>query len=187
VENRQIRSHSQQIGVAAAAGLCKTSSMKTRLACIPLCAMALIGCGNSPPPPAATTSSAPPFHTTLTTQQLMTFIIDPNATAIWGSVGSVSTATGIEEKHPKTDEEWATYRNAAAVLVESGNLLMLDGRAVDKDQWMATARGMADAAAGVLEAAEAKDVQAYFDAGGALYEACTACHSKYLIKPPESG
>jgi hypothetical protein len=186
VENRQIRSHSQQIGVAAAAGLCKTSSMKTRLACIPLCAMVLIGCGNSPPP-AATTSSAPPFHTTLTTQQLMTFIIDPNATAIWGSVGSVSTATGIEEKHPKTDEEWATYRNAAAVLVESGNLLMLDGRAVDKDQWMATARGMADAAAGVLEAAEAKDVQAYFDAGGALYEACTACHSRYLIVPKESG
>jgi hypothetical protein len=186
VENRQIRSHSQQIGVAAAAGLCKTSSMKTRLACIPLCAMVLIGCGNSPPP-AATTSSAPPFHTTLTTQQLMTFIIDPNATAIWGSVGSVSTATGIEEKHPKTDEEWATYRNAAAVLVESGNLLMLDGRAVDKDQWMATARGMADAAAGVLEAAEAKDVQAYFDAGGALHEACTACHSRYLIVPKESG
>jgi hypothetical protein len=162
--------------------------MKTRLACIPLCAMVLIGCGGSPtPPPAATTSSTPPFHTTLTTQQLMTFIIDPNATAIWGSVGSVTTATGTEEQQPKTDEEWATYRNAAAVLVESGNLLMLDGRAVDKDQWMTTARGMADAAAGVLEAAEAKDVQAYFDAGGVLYEACTACHSKYLIKPPESG
>ena len=146
--------------------------------------MVLIGCGNSPPP-AATTSSAPPFHTTLTTQQLMTFIIDPNATAIWGSVGSVSTDTGTEEKHPKTDEEWATFRNAAAMLVESGNLLMLDGRAVDKDQWMKTARGMADAAAQVLEAAEAKDVEAYFDAGGALYEACTACHSKYLVGPKQ--
>ena len=75
------------------------------------------------------------------------------------------------------------FRNSAATLVESGNLLMLDGRAVDQDQWMATAKGMSDAAAQVLEAAEAKDVEAYFDAGGALYEACTACHSKYLIVP----
>ncbi|NJO12580.1 MAG: cytochrome c, partial [Gammaproteobacteria bacterium] len=86
-----------------------------------------------------------------------------------------------EEKHPKTDEEWSTYRNAAAVLIESGNLLMLDGRAQDQDDWMKTSRGMSDAAATVLEAAEAKDVEAYFNAGGALYEACTACHSKYLV------
>jgi len=150
--------------------------------------MLVVGCSGSTQPPAATpAAAAPPFHTTLTTKQLMTWIIDPNATAIWGSVGSVSTDTGTEEKHPQTDEEWGKFRNAAATLVESGNLLMLDGRAVDKDQWMATARGMADAAAQVLEAAEAKDVEAYFDAGGALYEASTACHSKYLIKPAESG
>src|SRR4029450_3118549 len=107
-----------------------------------------------------------PFPPTLTTKQLMTWIIDPNATAIWGSVGSVATDKGTEEKHPQTDEEWARFRNAAAMLIESGNLLMLDGRAVDKDQWMATARGMADAAATVLEAAEGKDVEAYFDRGG---------------------
>ena len=117
----------------------------------------------------------------------MTWIIDPNATAIWNSVGTVTTAKGTEEHHPKTDEEWASFRNAAAMLVESGNLLMLDGRAVDNDQWMSTARGMADAAATVLQAAEAKDVEAFFDAGGTLYESCTACHSKYLIEQKESG
>ena len=153
-----------------------------RLAGVPLCAMLLVGCNASTQPPAAAPSAAAaPFHTTATTKQLMTWIIDPNAVSIWNSVGSVETDKGTEEKHPKTDEEWATFRNAAATLVESGNLLMLDGRAVDKDQWMATARGMSDAAAQVLEAAEAKDVEAYFNAGGALYEACTACHSKYLI------
>jgi len=142
------------------------------------------GCNGSKEPAAATASAAaPPFHTALTTKQLMTWIIDPNATAIWGSVGSVATDKGTEERHPQTDEEWASFRNSAATLVESGNLLMLDGRAVDKDQWLATAKGMSDAAAQVLEAAEAKDVEAYFDAGGALYEACTACHSKYLIVP----
>jgi hypothetical protein len=148
----------------------------------------LVGCNASDPPPAAApAASAPPFHTTLTMRQLMTWIIDPNATAIWNSVGTVVTDKGTAEHHPKTDEEWATFRNAAAMLVESGNLLMLDGRAVDNDQWMSTARGMADAAAAVLEAAEAKDVEAYFDAGGALYESCTACHSRYLIGQQESG
>jgi hypothetical protein len=149
--------------------------------------MVVVGCGGSQQPPATAPAVAPPpFHTTLTTKQLMSWIIDPNATAIWNSVGTVSTDKGTEEKHPQTDEEWARFRNAAAMLIESGNLLMLDGRAVDKDQWMATARGMADAAATVLEAAEAKDVEAYFGAGGALYEACTACHSKYLIVPANS-
>jgi hypothetical protein len=146
-------------------------------------AAALTGCEGSQEPAAATPSAAPPpFHTTLTTKQLMNWIIDPNADAIWNSVATITTEKGTEERHPKTDEEWATFRNAAAMLVESGNLLMLDGRAKDQDQWMTASRGMADAAATVLEAAEAKDVEAYFDAGGVLYEACTACHSRYLIE-----
>jgi hypothetical protein len=183
VENRQSSRGLQQIGVAAAVTVCKTNSMRKPV-WIPLCAMIIVGCsGSKEPPAAAPAAAAPPFHTTLTTKQLMTWIIDPNATAIWGSVGSVATDKGTEERHPQTDEEWARFRNSAATLVESGNLLMLDGRAVDEDQWMATAKGMSDAAAQVLEAAEAKDVEAYFDAGGTLYEACTACHSKYLIVP----
>jgi hypothetical protein len=161
--------------------------MKTRLAWVPLCAILTIGCDGAPPPAAAPTAAPPPFHTTLTTQQLMGWIIDPTADVIWNSVGTTVSEKGTEEHQPRTDEEWATMRNAAAVLIESGNLLMLDKRPVDKEQWMTVARGMADAAAKVLEAAEAKDVEAYFDAGGALYEACVACHSKYVIAAPESG
>jgi hypothetical protein len=160
--------------------------MKTRLAWVPLCAILAIGCNGEPPPPAAPVT-APPFQMNLTTQQLMGWIIDPTADTIWNSVGTTVSEKGTEEHQPRTDEEWATMRNAAAVLIESGNLLMLDGRRVDEDQWIAVARGMSDAAARVLEAAEAKDVEAYFDAGGALYEACVACHSKYVIEPPESG
>ncbi len=158
-----------------------TKAMR-RMAGVPLCAMLLAACSGSTPPPAAEpAAAAPPFHTTLTTQQLMSWIIDPTADVIWNSVGTTVSDKGTEEHQPRSDDEWATMRTAAAVLIESGNVLMLDGRAQDKDQWMATARGMADAAALVLEAAEAKDVEAYFNAGGALYEACVACHSKYLV------
>jgi hypothetical protein len=186
VENRQIRRRSQQIVVAPLGTLWKTSAMKTQLAWVPLCAM-LIGCNKAEPPAAAAHASPPPFNTQQTTQQLMAWIIDPTADVIWNSVGTTISEKGTEEHQPRTDEEWATMRNAAAVLIESGNLLMLDARAVDKDQWIAAARGMSDAAARVLETAETKDVEAYFDAGGALYEACVACHSKYVIEPPESG
>jgi hypothetical protein len=161
--------------------------MKTRLIWVPLCAILAIGCDRAPPPAAAPTVTPPPFHTTLTTQQLMGWIIDPTADVIWNSVGTTISAQGTQEHQPRTDEEWATMRNAAAVLIESGNLLMLDARPVDKEQWMTVARGMSDAAAKVLEAAEAKDVEAYFDAGGTLYESCVACHSKYVIAPAESG
>lgn len=161
--------------------------MKTRLAWVPLCAILSVACSREQPPPAAPTATPPPFHTTLTTQQLMGWIIDPTADVIWNSVGTTISEKGTEEHQPRTDEEWATMRNAAAVLIESGNLLMLDKRAVDKEQWMTGARGMSDAASKVLEAAEAKDVEAYFDAGGALYEACVACHAKYVIAQEESG
>jgi hypothetical protein len=161
--------------------------MKTRLIWVPLCAILATGCNRAPSPAAAPTVAPPPFHTTLTTQQLMGWIIDPTADVIWNSVGTTVSAKGTEEHQPRTDEEWATMRNAAAVLIESGNLLMLDARPVDREQWMTVARGMSDAAAKVLEAAEAKDVEAYFDAGGTLYESCVACHSKYVIAPAESG
>jgi hypothetical protein len=153
-----------------------------RMAGVPLCAMLLMSCNGSAPPPApASDASALPFHTSLTTQQLMGWLIDPTADVIWNSVGTTVSEKGTEEHRPRTDEEWAAMRTAAAVLIESGNVLMLDGRAQDRDEWIKTARGMSDAAATVLEAAEAKDVDAYFDAGGALYEACVACHSKYIV------
>jgi hypothetical protein len=149
---------------------------------IPLCAM-LVGCNSSTPPPAASAGPAgPPFHTALNTKQLMDWIIDPNADFLWASVGTITTAQGREEIQPKTDEEWGAVRNSAAVLIEGGNLLMMDGRSRDKDEWMTLARGMTDAAATALEAAEAKDVDALFDAGGAVYEACTACHAKYVVE-----
>jgi hypothetical protein len=148
---------------------------------IPLCAM-LVACNSSAPPPAAAPAAGPPFQVAFNNKQLMDWIIDPNADFLWDSVGTITTAQGREEIQPKTDEEWAAVRNAAAVLVESGNLLMMEGRARDKDDWMIVSRGLADAAATAVEAAEAKDVDALFDAGGAVYEACTACHAKYVVE-----
>ncbi len=73
-------------------------------------------------------------------------------------------------------------RSGAAVVAEAGNLLMMEGRAFDREEWMTYSRGMIEAARTAIEAAEAKDVPALFDAGGAVYESCTACHAKYALE-----
>lgn len=148
---------------------------------VSLSAMLVVGCNSSQSPTPAAASDAPPFHNVADVKQVMNWIIEPNADVLWDSVGTIITEQGREELLPQTDEEWEAVRNSAAVIAESGNLLMMDGRAFDRDQWMKDARGMIDAANTAIQAAEAKDVAALFDAGGVVYEACTECHSKYAL------
>ena len=47
---------------------------------------------------------------------------------------------------PQNDEEWAAVGNSAAALIESGNLLMMGGRAVDQGDWVKMSQAMIDAA-----------------------------------------
>jgi hypothetical protein len=137
----------------------------------------IFGCGASTPPPAAKT----PFQTVLTTKQLMDWVFDPQADIVWASVATIITEAGTEEIAPKTDEEWAAIRNAAATVAEAGNLLMLEGRAVDQADWMQKTQAMIDAAKVVLTAIEAKDAPAVFTAGSDLYLTCSGCHSAYIF------
>lgn len=145
------------------------------------CAVLLCACAPKSPAPASEAAAAPPFHVVTNVKQTMNWIIEPNADVLWDSVGTIITEKGREELLPQTEEEWEAVRGAAAVIAESGNLLMMDGRAFDRDEWMKASRGMIDAANTAIAAAEAKDVPALFDAGGAVYESCTGCHSKYAL------
>lgn len=139
----------------------------------------LLGC-HSPAPPTASASQAS-FDTTISVKELMGWMIDPGAGAIWASTGSEQTAEGTRDFAPTTDEEWTRLRSHAVTVLESGNLLMLPGRARDQDNWMKLSRAMTDTARTVLEAIEAKDTEALFATGGDLYQTCTDCHALYLI------
>jgi hypothetical protein len=141
-----------------------------------LCAAMSMGCDQAPPPAPA----APPYNTTLTMKQLMEWVIDAAADEVWESVAIIITEKGENHKAPKTDEEWARVRAGAATLVEAGNLLMMQGRARD-DKWLAAAKRMSDAAMIALQATEKKDVEALFDSGATIYNACSACHSAYRV------
>ena len=148
--------------------------MRTLLRLIPLGSVLLCGCNAPLPSPAA-----PPFHAVVAMKQLMEWVIDPAADVIWDSVKTVMTEKGTQEIAPQTDEQWDAVRNGAATLAESGNLLMIDGRARDGKEWMRAARRLMDAADQARKAAEAKKADALFAAGGVVYNACRACHQQY--------
>ena len=114
-------------------------------------------------------------------KQLMEWVIDPAADVVWESVAIIITEKGENHKAPKTDDEWAAVRNAAATMVESGNLLMMSTRARDDKNWNAAARRLSDAATIALQAAEKKDVAALFDSGATIFNACSACHARYRV------
>lgn len=145
------------------------------------CGSALLsGCSSSPPPP-PTAAAAPPFTLATDMKQLMSWVIDPNADIVWASVGTIISQDGQEEIAPRTDEQWVAVRNSAAVIAESGNLLMMEGRARNQDDWMKKSQAMIDAATQAMRAAEAKDAESLFTAGSDVYLACSACHAQYIF------
>ena len=108
-------------------------------------------------------------------------VIDPTADLFWESSGTIITAAGEKSRAPTTDEGWQAAVNAAATLVEAGNLLMMPGRARDDKEWMQYARQLQVSAAAGMKAALAKDEKAVFDTGGDIFLACRSCHMKYLL------
>jgi hypothetical protein len=131
-------------------------------------------------------ADSPPFEPVADVKQLMTAVLEPAAEVYWDAVGSVSDERGTTEFAPETDEEWAAVRNAAYVIAESGNLLMMEGRVRDRGDWITYSRGMVAAGRRALGAAELRNADSVFAVGGEVYEACTACHATYavgLIRP----
>jgi hypothetical protein len=112
-------------------------------------------------------------------RQIMNGIVGPASTVIYDSVATTVSAAGVEEKLPRTAEEWAHVANNAAVLAEAGNLLVMDERAVDDGDWVKISRELTAAASRALKAAEERSPDGIIDAGGAINETCDTCHAKY--------
>ncbi len=116
---------------------------------------------------------------TASVRQIMSAIVQPNAGVVYGAVGETETQDGVVKIAPKTDQEWRVVADSAAALVEAGNLLLLEERAVDNDEWITITREFMAAARTSLAAADAKDANAVFVAGGSLNETCDRCHVRY--------
>jgi hypothetical protein len=108
--------------------------------------------------------------------------VHPSAEVLFDSVGTIISVNGVEEIAPKNDEEWAEVQHSALTLAEAGNLLMMPGRAKPDADWMRLAQGLVDVGVAAHKAAQAKNAEALFEAGGQIYEICQRCHSRYWAK-----
>lgn len=137
------------------------------------CVLAAFGCAHQPP------SSEPPFKPVTTVLELMESVIAHAAELYWEAVQVTVDDTGVHERNPQTDEEWESVWAAGLAIAESGNLLMMEPRAVDNGAWMQFAVSLVDAGVEAAAAAEAEDVERVFAAGEQVYNVCTACHLRY--------
>ena len=128
---------------------------------------------------ASPVEAAPATTPVASVKQIMRGIVAPSATVVFDSVGTIVSAAGIEEKAPKNEEEWAAVGASAAALVESGNLLVMGDRAVDRGDWIKMSQALADAGMAALKAADAKNAEGILSAGEAVNTSCDNCHQKY--------
>jgi hypothetical protein len=164
-------------------------------------------CSSKPAAPAPVKTSSP-FLITATIKDVMDAMVDPSADYLWESVATIVTRAGIEERRPRTDEDWKKVRRAAITLIEATNLLVMDGRQVAKpgeksenpgielspeairrvmDDDPVTlvnlAHALHDAGLKALAAIDAKNADALSDAGETIDTACENCHLKYWYPP----
>ena len=129
--------------------------------------------------PAAAAAAAPDVAPVATVKQIMIGITNPSAYVIYEAVGTKSTAKGVEEIAPQSDEDWAKVGSAAAAVIESGNLMLMGNRAIDKGDWVKMTNDMIEQGKKAMKAAEAKDKDGIVAAGGDLNTTCDNCHARY--------
>jgi hypothetical protein len=155
---------------------------------------------------AQTQAPVPQYRLTATVHDLMEGLIDPSADALWDSVAYIANASGIEDRQPRTPEQWQAVRTSAVNLIEAANLLSMPGRIVADDPaghppqpglgelkpaeiqqridashegFVQFARGLQAATLQALAAIDAKNAQGLMDAGATIDEACEVCHVTY--------
>ncbi|MEW6598934.1 MAG: hypothetical protein AB1429_15730 [Pseudomonadota bacterium] len=139
-------------------------------------------------------------------QQLMDRTVDPAADALWGAVGDIETAKGIEHKAPATPQEWDKLEAQARQLVDGAAQLESprpvggDGHGAladattpgirtaaqiesdikaDPKRFAAAAERLRLAGLQAQSAIQKRDSAALIEAGAAMDAACEACHSAY--------
>jgi len=114
-------------------------------------------------------AQAPPFEPVATISQIMVAITLPYSDAL----------LYIERNPPKGDSDWETLQMKALMLAESGNLLMMQGRAKGRGQWMKDARLLVEAGGAAVKATRMKNIQAVLALNDQIVTSCIVCHTQF--------
>jgi len=112
---------------------------------------------------------APTFRPVGTMSQLMIDIIYPTSDAIFY----------MDRDPPKTSKQWNDLAAQALMLAESGNLLLMEGRARDQKNWVLDSKMMIDLGAKAFKAAQEHNLDALRALNDPLNAACVTCHQQY--------
>ena len=155
-----------------------------RFITVAACAALLTACSQQKPASQAQAPVPAKFDTSLPMDEFMGHVVDPASFQYWEGSGTEVTAKGEKDLSPTTEEGWTKLENAAAILIEAGNMMQLPGRArAPEADWYKHAQELTARAVVAKAAAEKHDKEAVFKAGASLYEECTACHEQYVIQP----
>lgn len=130
----------------------------------------LMGCARAPEP---TAPPPEPFKVVATVKQVMHGVTIPASDAIWK----------VPSEAPKNDEAWLAVESSGYALAESGNLLLMKGRAREGEEWIKFSQQLVDVGVQAAEAVHAKDMDKIMAAGDAMYAVCENCHMKYMPQP----
>ncbi len=135
------------------------------------------GTGNSA---SGTTSAAaggaPVDPVKLPMKEFMGHVMQFAGTNVWKWQGFVTDESGEHDLSPKTEKDWEDAESASLTLAEVTNMLLTEDRRVDDPRWDAAVANVREVAMKEAKAAEKKDYDAYFAAGGELDGACESCH-----------
>jgi hypothetical protein len=112
----------------------------------------------------------------LMVKDLMRYVINPAAENFWQWGGEVDGKV----RTPTTEAEWNDALAAASTIMEASNILAKDPRAQIDPKWAQWAADLNNAGAAGIKTVQARNGEAVFDAGSDMFEACAACHGKYI-------
>ena len=141
----------------------------------------LAGCQQPKPAAQVPAPAPPPFDVSIPLHELMEHVLEPQTDIVWSASGVVVDFKGEHDISPKTDEAWAKVHDAAMVVAESGNLLLLPGRAREGKTWTQQAQSLTRLGLEAMKASDAKDKDAMLRIGGDLHDACEECHRVYVL------
>ena len=140
--------------------------MKPRL-CIAALALAVITASLAVPGSAQKKGKTRP----LTSSQLMAGLVKPQLVVLQEGL----------KKAPADDEAWKKLATAAALLNESGHVMMADGRCPD-EVWKQACKIMDEGTQKTLKLIAKKDAEGALESIGGITASCKHCHTEHKYK-----
>ena len=113
------------------------------------------------------------YHGVASTKQIMAGVQKP----AMDSLNAMMKAGG-----PKDEKDWAQAQQNAALLAETGQLILMGARPKDQDVWVKTGTMLSESASAAAKAAEAKDLDAFKASFGGVAKSCRGCHTVHKKK-----